>query len=324
MLDTMAKYIYEVYRCSSVSEAAKKLYISQPALSAAIRKAEKELGFTIFNRKTLPLHLTDEGKVYIAAIERIMQIQQATTDHIQSIRQSRSGTLKIATSTFLAYYVMPKMLHEFRSHSPQVEVNIIPSSTDQLYDLLDKKVADVAFISSDSVPENYTAVNLIHQTFVVAMHKSLPECKALAPYALTHQQIVTGNFPDEKRIQDMTLFHNCEFIYSPPNSSVSKKQRVLFGKTNIAPYITTSANRLQLYYNLMRAGFGAFLTTDANIATQPADPNCLYFILDDPAARQDFSIVCPKGEEEHPIVKAFIQDGISLFHVEKPLTQLMR
>ena len=320
----MAKYIYEVYRCSSFSEAAKKLYISQPALSAAIKKTEKELGYAIFNRKTLPLHLTDEGKVYIAAVERMMQIEQSTIDHIQSIRQSRSGTLKIATSTFLAYYVMPKILRKFRSHSPQVEVNIIPSSTDQLYDLLDKKVADVAFIASDSVPENYTAVNLIQQTFLVAMHSSRPECQALAPYALTHHQVVTGDYPAEKRIQDMTLFQNCEFIYSPPNSSTAKKRRVLFGKTNIAPHITTAANRQQLYYNLMRAGFGAFLTTDANVATQPEDPNCLYFILDDPAARQDFSIVCPKGEEEHPIVKAFIQDGISLFHVEKPLTQLMR
>ena len=45
MLDTLAKYVYEVYRSKSVSAAAKKLYISQPALSSSIKKAEKELGW---------------------------------------------------------------------------------------------------------------------------------------------------------------------------------------------------------------------------------------------------------------------------------------
>ena len=54
MLNTTARYIYTVYRLTSVSLAAQELYISQPALSRAIKKAETELGVPIFNRKTLP------------------------------------------------------------------------------------------------------------------------------------------------------------------------------------------------------------------------------------------------------------------------------
>ena len=68
MLETNAKYIYTVYRLKSVSLAAQELYISQPALSRAIKKAEKELGIQIFNRKTIPLSVTTEGKLYIEAI----------------------------------------------------------------------------------------------------------------------------------------------------------------------------------------------------------------------------------------------------------------
>ena len=68
MLDTVSKYIYAVYQNKSVCKAAKQLYVSQPALSAAIKREEERLGFQIFNRKTLPLTLTAEGRCYIDAI----------------------------------------------------------------------------------------------------------------------------------------------------------------------------------------------------------------------------------------------------------------
>ena len=47
---TAKKYIYEVYREKSFSKAAQNLYISQPSLSARIKKAEETIGFPIFDR----------------------------------------------------------------------------------------------------------------------------------------------------------------------------------------------------------------------------------------------------------------------------------
>ena len=83
MISTTAKYIYTVYKLKSVSVAAEKLYISQPALSRAIKKAESELGSPIFNRKTLPFSLTAEGKVYIENIEKILKIEQEAVEKIK-------------------------------------------------------------------------------------------------------------------------------------------------------------------------------------------------------------------------------------------------
>lgn len=63
MLNEM-KYVYEVYKEKSFSKAAKKLFISQPALSNMVRKAEKEMGAPIFDRSTIPLTVTKEGAYY--------------------------------------------------------------------------------------------------------------------------------------------------------------------------------------------------------------------------------------------------------------------
>ena len=46
------RYVYEIYKEKSFSKAAANLYISQPALSATIRKIESQLGYQIFDRST--------------------------------------------------------------------------------------------------------------------------------------------------------------------------------------------------------------------------------------------------------------------------------
>ena len=69
-------YVYEVYKEKSFSTAAKKLFVTQPALSSAIKKAEEKIGAVLFDRSTVPVQLTDAGKVYIQAIEQIKSIKE--------------------------------------------------------------------------------------------------------------------------------------------------------------------------------------------------------------------------------------------------------
>ena len=68
---TWKKYVYEVYREKSFSKAAQNLYISQPSLSARIKKIEEEIGVPLFDRSTSPLQLTEAGRIYIDAAEEI-------------------------------------------------------------------------------------------------------------------------------------------------------------------------------------------------------------------------------------------------------------
>ena len=60
---TWKKYIYEVYREKSFSKAAQNLYISQPSLSARVKKVEKEIGFPLFDRSTTAAYRS-RGSLY--------------------------------------------------------------------------------------------------------------------------------------------------------------------------------------------------------------------------------------------------------------------
>ena len=69
-------YVYEVYKERSFSKAAENLYISQPALSAMIKKVENKVGMPLFDRSTNPIQLTDCGKRYIKTAEKIMDLDE--------------------------------------------------------------------------------------------------------------------------------------------------------------------------------------------------------------------------------------------------------
>ena len=69
------EYIYAVYEEKSFSKAAQKLYITQPALSTAVKKVETRLGRPIFDRSTSPVRLTECGEKYIHYAEHLMDME---------------------------------------------------------------------------------------------------------------------------------------------------------------------------------------------------------------------------------------------------------
>ena len=77
-------YVYEVYKEMSFSKAARNLFISQPSLSAAVKKAEKQIGFPIFDRSSNHIQLTELGKEYIRSIEIIMDVETGFQNYIDA------------------------------------------------------------------------------------------------------------------------------------------------------------------------------------------------------------------------------------------------
>ena len=94
------EYIYEVYKEKSFSKAAANLFISQPSLSANVKRIEKRIGYPIFDRSTKPLQLTECGEKYIQAVERIMDIQKNFSDFVQDWGELKTGSLSIGGSNF--------------------------------------------------------------------------------------------------------------------------------------------------------------------------------------------------------------------------------
>lgn len=310
MLDTVSQYIYAVYQNKSVCKAAKQLYVSQPALSAAIKREEERLGFQIFNRKTLPLTLTAEGRCYIDAIEKAQNIQREAMEKIDDIRHADGGTLRIGTATHITYYVIPKILKEFQKWYPKIDVHIVITNTGSLSDLLLSESVDLLFSSEPKPAEEYSEYVLLEERFVVAIPRDkVPE--RLLPFAMTRDEVLCAAYDESKMVSDLSLFHGVEFVYTPPQTTIQKKRKLLFGKEDLNPYITSNTQRQQFNFNLMRAGFGALLTTDMNIATMQPDDSYALFAISGPYAKQNLSVVTKP--DSTPIAEKFVDIARTMF-----------
>jgi LysR family hydrogen peroxide-inducible transcriptional activator len=129
---TQLEYLKSLVQFGSFSIAAKKLQITQPALSLQIAKLEKELGFRLLDRRKRPLELTSEGEVfYQKAVDILLKIQElnkVTADMGEQI----SGNLKIGIIPTLAPYLVPMFINDLNKNYPQLQVEINELKTEEI------------------------------------------------------------------------------------------------------------------------------------------------------------------------------------------------
>ena len=112
------EYIYEVYKEKSFSKAAAALFISQPSLSANVKRVENRIGYPIFDRSIKPLQLTEVGKHYIQAVEKVMDIENNLENYLLDLGNLKTGTLNVGGSNFfLRGFCLPLLLI-FPKNSP--------------------------------------------------------------------------------------------------------------------------------------------------------------------------------------------------------------
>lgn len=141
MKQIQLEYFVRVVEEKSFTKAAEKLFISQPALSKAIRSMEKELGVVLFNRAPKELSLTEEGQtVYRYAVD-VLNYWGSRTTELLSLLEQVKGSIKFGLPPSAGSAFFSKILHEYRAKFPQINL--------QIYEGTSKKIE--AMIMSDQL-----------------------------------------------------------------------------------------------------------------------------------------------------------------------------
>ena len=126
------EYVYAVYQAKSFSKAAKELFISQPSLSASVKRIENKIGYPIFDRSTKPLQLTEYGVQYIRTVEQMMSVKNEFVNYINDLGELKTGSLTIGGSSLFASLILPPVLSEFGKKFPMIRVELIEETTVKL------------------------------------------------------------------------------------------------------------------------------------------------------------------------------------------------
>ncbi len=149
---TLLRSFYFVAQAGSVSGAAQAAFISQPALSKAVKELEKQLGVTLFERGARGVTLTESGASLLEYASAIFALERDAEDAMRAQKSLSGATLRIGASTTLATYVLPPILAQFRDKHPGVRFSIARSNTAGIEKLLLDFELDVALV--EGPPQN--------------------------------------------------------------------------------------------------------------------------------------------------------------------------
>jgi DNA-binding transcriptional LysR family regulator len=140
------RYVRETVRQGlNLTEAANKLFTSQPGVSKQIRELENELGVEIFVRRGKRLvSLTEPGRMVVKIIDELLQHADNLKVAAREFQDQASGTLAVATTHTQARYALPAVVRQFKRRYPKVHLTLKQGNPPQLAEMVLAGEADLA------------------------------------------------------------------------------------------------------------------------------------------------------------------------------------
>ena len=285
------KYVYEVYKERSFTKAAQNLYISQPSLSARIKKIEEIIGEPLFDRSTTPLQLTEVGKVYIEAAEEITQIEQRVENYINDLAGLKTGNLAVGASTLFAAYVVPSLITQFNQKFPDVHIQLIEGNTAELEEMLGSNALDFVIDNYHYDSILYNKELYCEENILLAVPKHFAVNEELGMYQLSYKNIKNKNYLNQKYpAVPLGRFADIPFIMLTQGNDTRTRGDRLCRNVGFKPNIVLEFNQQSTAYMASSTQLGATFISDILVSQLPAFENLVYYKLDgEEAKRKVFS-----------------------------------
>lgn len=281
------KYVYEVYKERSFTKAAQNLYISQPSLSARIKKIEEIIGEPLFDRSTTPLQLTEVGKVYIEAAEEITQIEQRVENYINDLAGLKTGNLAVGASTLFAAYVVPSLITQFNQKFPDVHIQLIEGNTAELEEMLGSNALDFVIDNYHYDSILYNKELYCEENILLAVPKHFAVNEELGMYQLSYKNIKNKNYLNQKYpAVPLGRFADLPFIMLTQGNDTRTRGDRLCRNVGFKPNIVLEFNQQSTAYMASSTQLGATFISDILVSQLPTFENLVYYKLDGEKAKR--------------------------------------
>lgn len=187
-------YFAAVVENGTISEAARKLHLSQPPLSNQIKLLEAECGVTLFERGARHITLTEAGRVLYRHAIQILSMTKATEEEMQNLRYGKQGSVHIGLISSCASPEFFDVIEMFHQNYPGVMFKVTERNTFDLLTLLENGQIELAVIRTPYRSSGLEALTLredpfaavyTHEYDVISSEKSeLISVQALSAYPL--------------------------------------------------------------------------------------------------------------------------------------------
>ncbi len=281
------RVFYEAARSGSFTSAARKLCITQPAVTAQIKTFEDQCNLKLFKKKGRRLYLSDEGNTLYDYAKRIFDFEREVEDVIEEMRELKRGILRLGTSKAYARYFMPFLISSFREAYPHIKVYLDEgSSLDILRSLVNLK-NEVAVIAKVEDDPNVTFLPFKRDELVLI----------LAP---THSLAKKKSVSVEELVND-------PMIMKEIGSGTRKRVNELFSRKGLTPNVLMETSNTEFIKQLVQRGEGISFLVEEAVAAEIREKRLATVPLAGEHPFLDVSIAYLKDQHlSHP-ARAFVE-----------------
>ena len=302
------EYVYEVYREKSFSKAARNLYISQPALSAAVRRVEEELNSPIFDRSRNPVGLTECGEHYIVAVEKIMEVQNNFKNYMADFQQLKTGNLAVGGSNLFSSYVLPPLMAEFTKRYPKIRIHLLEENSENLRQRLLEGHLDLVIDNYDYGEQILSRQLYSREHLLLAVPRGFSANRGKDAWQISAEQIKDGTFLQEAIAPvDLKWFEKEPFIFLKANNDTNVRAWKLCQHAGVRPDVLLQLDQQMTSYNVTCSGMGISFISDTLVRCVQPHPDVIFYKLTGEETERSVHFYWKRGKYMTYAMKAFLQ-----------------
>lgn len=307
------QYIYQVYQAGSFTKAAEKLYLTQPALSMAVRQEEKKLGAVLFERSRRHLTLTPAGDAYIRAVERMKYLEADLSRELEDLRDVRTGRLHIGGTHYLNCFLLAELLAGFSRKYPGIQLEVSEDSSVRLANRLEKREMDLIFSCAPELIERFEHQPAFYDHILLAVPRNVPVPAELARNAMSAEDIQAERHlcPSSPKVP-LERFRELEFILLQKGNNLYDRSTRMFDSAGFTPKVKLALSQLVTAYRFADNGIGATFVSDRIVRSSPSQ-NLMFYSINSPEADRLFYTLLPQRNYTAHAVRAFIRYALEQF-----------
>jgi DNA-binding transcriptional LysR family regulator len=249
MLLAQIEAFVTVAREGSLSRAAQRLFVTQPALTARVQGLERELGASLFMRTSRGMRLSEAGHAFLPYAVRAIETLTDGRRQVDALERGGAGQLAVGAAPAVSTYVLPVLLKRFATTHPRIAVSVKTGHSEEVLAQVLAEQVDVGLVRALRHPEIESTLLYEDRLVLVVMpDHAFSAKKSIEMEALRHEQLI--------------LFDRTSSYYELTSA--------LFRQAGITPVGVMELDNIEAAKKMIQQGFGIALLPRTAVASELA------------------------------------------------------
>jgi len=282
------KAFLAIAEAKTFTAGARRVNVTQAAISMQIRQLEEEVGLQLFTRTPRRVILTEAGEYLLERARKILREHDSALAEIAEVAGAEYGRLRIGTASgTFAMNQLPRILHRVKEKFPNSELTVSSGTSQRLVDKMMHGEIDTAFVSLPVDNANITTESIFSDEIVAIAHPSHRLAK-------------------EKFISAATLAGE-DLILGERGGNTRRMIDEFFAAANVKPNITMELSRQEAINLMVENNLGVGMAGAKSVAREKRDGKLITWLIEGAEIKWELGLARRRGGHFSPIGKEFVR-----------------